>query len=141
AAADTTIDREFTFPAEKFKLERTSEGAHVVADGAIPEITPGQPEWPWMSRIVDLPQGMRLASIEVLGIDSQPWERNVRMASARRVTHDAVTPMRSVPDAWTYQRPGFQPERLVELGPQGFDRGVAKASMRVCPVRWDASRG
>ena len=134
--AATTLERTFRFPDERFQLSQTDKGVAVrMAGDAMREFRPGQPDLPMVSESVEIPNGMRVASVDVVGIDSQLWRTGVRVAPAVVVKPGITPEERTAPDPVAYARAGFQPERAVELVTQGYERGVHKAMLRVNPVR------
>ncbi len=142
--ASATLEREFTFEASRFHLVPSGQATEIRVDGAAPSADAGKPELPWLSETFDVPAGMRAASVEVLELATEPFAKDIRLPSGWTVADDgqgAKLPTRSVPDPASFMRAGFQPARIVDLGPQGSQRGRTIASMKVCPVRWDAVTG
>ncbi len=141
AAAATTLEREFTFDADAIHLRTTAGATEVRVDRAVPSPDVGQPELPWLAEFVDLPDGMQVASVDVVDLAVTPLGSGVRLPSAWTMSADRQSAVRSAADPWAFSRPGSQPARAVELATQGWQRGRHVAGLRICPVRWDASTG
>ncbi len=142
AAASTTLERDFNFSPEQIQIKQTAGATSVSFKGAVPSIDAGRPELPWVSEFVDVPQGMQIASVEAVEVQTQSLASGVRLPSAWAARPDAGgEATRSTPDVWAFSRPGVQPAQPVELGVQGWQRGRSVAALRICPVRWDAATG
>ena len=141
AAAGTTLERDFNFSPDRFHLKTLDGVTEVSLDGSIPSLDAGHPEFPWLTQRIDVPEGMQVASVEITELVTQPLATSVRLPSGWMTKPGAGSPMRSIPDAWAFARPGAQPARPVELGVQGWQRGRNIAALRICPVRWEAASG
>lgn len=135
-----TLERDFTFASDQFTLHTTGPYTGVAIKGGAPLFTAGQPDLPWVSEQIDVPSGMRITGIEATVVGS-PWGEHVRLPAAWTFSKELGSAVRSLPDPIAFSRSGFQPQRAVELGNQGWMRGRRVASLRVCPVRWDAATG
>jgi hypothetical protein len=141
ALAAPILTREFTFAPDLLHLDAHDGFTDIRVDGAAPSVDFGMPELPWLSRFVDLPAGMQVASLEIVDTAFEPVAQGVRLESAWTVLPGASNPTRSAPDPWAFARPGLQPAQPAELTVQGWQRGQGVAGLRVCPVRWEASTG
>jgi hypothetical protein len=128
ANAATSIERTFRYTDDRFTLTRTNDGVVVKMTGdAMREFAPGQPDLPMVSEIVDVPDGMRVANVDVVALDSRPWQTGVRVLPAVVVKPGLTPEERTAPDRAAYSRAGFQPP--VQLIGVGTQRGVR----RPCP--------
>ncbi len=141
AASGSTLEREFRFAGDAVTLASVQGRTEVVVRGAMPTFETGQPDLPWTGEMVELPDGARVTGIEVLEIETEPLGEGVRLPSAQRVTPGLGPTERTPEDPVAFSRPGFQPDSPVQLGVQGFQQGKSMASLRICPVRWDAASG
>ena len=115
ACAGTSFEREFTFNADQVHLDAHDGVTVVRVDGAVPSVDAGRPELPWLPEFVDLPQGMQVASVQVVEFAFEPLAIGVRLPSGWTQVAGAPGPARSTPDAWEFARPGAQPAQPVEL--------------------------
>jgi hypothetical protein len=139
--AATIVDREFTYPADRFALKTTADGVVVELEGAAREFLPGRPDLPQIAEQVELPAGMRVARVEVTGVDRELWRNGVRVLPAQRVEPGLGSAARTTPDPQIYQRGGAWPGEAAELSVQGSMRGRNIAFVRVHPARWDPRSG
>src|SRR4249920_551549 len=80
--AATTIEREFRFAPERIRLTAHGDETEITATGGMREFRAGRPDLPWIGQRVELPLGMRVASIEVLELRTEPLAARVRVPSA-----------------------------------------------------------
>ena len=137
----TSLELEIRFGPERFSLTTQGDLTEVHVTGAMQDLTAGRPALPWVSELIELPLGTRVAGVEVTGLETAPLAEGVRLPSTV-VPKPGLGPIeRSTPDPAYFERAGFQPETPVVLGTQGWQRGRGYASLRICPVRWDAKSG
>ena len=142
AAASTTLEREFRYAATRFGLTLNVDGTTQVGmSAATRDYTPGRPDLPLVGERIELPVGLRLAGVEVLGLETASLARSVRMPGAQLLRPDSDVVERTAPDPAIFARPGFYPEVPVQVGAQGFERGRNIAHVVVSPVRWDPATG
>ncbi len=142
ASASTTIEREFRYGADRFELTRNPDGTTQVGmSSATREYTVGQPDLPLVGERVELPPGSRLAAVEIIGLETAPLAQDVRLPSAMLMRPGVDSVERSAPDPVVFGRAGFVPERLAQVGAQGFERGQGVAYVVVAPVRWNPATG
>jgi hypothetical protein len=141
ASAATTEEREFRFAADRFELRRSGGATEVHVRGGVEDPTPGRPALPWLAETLEVPAGLRVARVEIVGADYEPLAGGVRLPSAAVMRPGIAAVERTAPDPAYFERAGFQPGMPVRLGPQGFQRGRTLAEIRLCPVRWDAATG
>ncbi len=135
-----TIQREFRYPASQINVR--AEGIiDVERPGATREFRPGRPDLPIVSERIDLPAGMRVASIRVIDLVTAPLANRVEVPSAVIVKPGLGETERTRRSPEFFGRAGMQPSVPVELSYQGFQRGDNLAWLQVSPVRWDASSG
>jgi hypothetical protein len=136
----STVERTFTFPAHRLTLSEHGGLTHLEYDGGVPETRAGRPDLPSVSERVEIPIDMKAVGIEVLSVDTELAAAKVRLPSAIKPTPGLGVVERSAADP-RYFTAGVQPERVAELGHQGFERGRKFAYVLVSPVRWDAASG
>ncbi len=141
ALAASTLEREFRYPAGAVSLTPRDGMVEVDLPNALREFVPGSPDLPWTSERVTIPIGTRVSGVEVVAIETAPLAEGVRLPTSIRVAPGLGPFERTPADPAFYGRPGFQPDVPVVLGAQGFERGEAVATLRVCPVRWSAVSG
>jgi len=142
SAATTTLEREFRYAPERFGLARNADGTTQVGmTAATREYTPGRPDLPLVAERVDLPVGQRLASLEVLELETAPLAQGVRVPSAELMRPGQDRFERTPPDPAVFGSPGFVPEQPAQVGAQGFERGRSVAYVVVSPARWSPSTG
>src|SRR5439155_1609936 len=101
--ATTLLEREFTFPAERFSLSARNGETLIEYRGASREFTAGRPDLPWMGELVEVPAGLKLVRVEVLDLQSAPLAASARIPRAvgrspsRRSTRARASPGRSRP--------------------------------------------
>ena len=139
--AGTTLTREFRYGPGLISTVQKTGVTEVVVQGGVPEFSPGRPDLARISERVEIPAGMRVDNVEVLGLETGVVADGVRVPAAVKVLPEFGPEARTVPDPDYFSRAGFQPERPVEIGYQGYDRGRTVALLSVCPVRWDAVTG
>jgi uncharacterized repeat protein (TIGR01451 family) len=140
--ASTLVEREFHYAAGRFGLARNADGTtQVLMSVADRDFTPGIPDLPRVGERVELPVGMRLASVEVIGLETAPLAHGVRLPSSELMRPGVDTTMRTPPDPVAFSHVGFLPDPLVQTGLEGFERGRNIAYLVVAPARWDPSTG
>lgn len=141
-SASTTVEREFRYGPERFELTRGADGTtHVGMRSATREYTAGRPDLPLVSERVELPAGLRLAAVEIAGLETAPLAQDVRLPSALLMRPGVDSLERSVPDPAIFGRADFVPGQLVQVGAQGFERGQGVAYLVIAPVRWNPATG
>ncbi|MGH7742254.1 MAG: C25 family cysteine peptidase, partial [Candidatus Eiseniibacteriota bacterium] len=123
------------------KLELHDGATEARLRGGQAEVRAGYPDLPWISERIELPDGQRIARIDVLSIDSAPLAAGVRMASAIRPQPASLAMERTAPDSALSAKTEFQPEAPAQLALQGYEDGIGVALVRVSPVRWNAASG
>ncbi len=109
--------------------------------GASREFRAGLPDLPWITRTIDLPDGMKVAGIQVTAVETVPLRSGVQILGAI-VPKPGLGPIdRAAPDRALYARGVFLPESPVEFGAQGFEAGRGVAQLRVAPARWNPRTG
>jgi Peptidase family C25/FG-GAP-like repeat/Fibronectin type III domain len=141
AHADATLERDFLFTRDQIHVVDRAGTTEVTADRGIAETTPGLPDLPALQQRVPLPEGMRVASIEIIGLETEPLGLHPRVATAIVPTHGLGPVVRSVPDAARYAAAGLEPAEPARIGLQGYEAGHGVAFVLAQPVRWDASTG
>lgn len=142
ASAATTVEREFRYGPDLFDLTRNADGTTQVGmRSATRDFTPGRPDLPLVGERLELPQGLRLAAVEIIGFETVPLAQGVRLPSAMLMRPGVDSLERSAPDAAIFARAGFFPEQLVQIGTQGFERGQGVAYLVVAPARWNPATG
>jgi hypothetical protein len=137
-----SIDRHFGYDASRVHVSTRGDYTAVDVTGGVREFQPGRPDLPWVSESVDLPAGMRVARVQVLGVTTAPLASGARLASSIQPRPGLGNDERTAPDA-RYFGPGapVQPEERVVLGVQGGMRGRTLATLRVSPVTWNPATG
>jgi hypothetical protein len=139
--AANSIEKEFSFDPARIRVTRAGDALRVSLPGAMREFRAGRPDLPWRSEEIDLPVGMRVRQVEILGLETRALAESGRLESAV-VPRPGLGPLeRSAPDAAYYSHRGFLPDPAVELGVQGFERGANVALVQLSPVRWDPASG
>jgi hypothetical protein len=142
ALASTTIEREFSYSQDRLDLTRNADGTTQVGmSSAMREYTAGRPDLPLVGERVELPPGLRLAAVEIVGLVTAPLAQDVRLPSAMLMRPGMDSLERSVPDPAIFGRADFVPEQLVQVGTQGFERGQGVAYLVIAPVRWNPATG
>jgi hypothetical protein len=94
-AAPATLEREFRYDASRFSVAQKSGEALVDMKGAATrEFTPGRPDLPVLSEMIELPPGVRATGVEVTSsTELPPAHPDRRQGEARPRANRA--PMRS----------------------------------------------
>jgi hypothetical protein len=140
-ASALTLEREVRIDPARVSVSIANGVASVEVRGATRESGAGRPDLPWISERVDLPAGMKLTRVEVLGAETQPMADGVRVLPALSAKTGAVPGERSLADAAVFASPSFQPEVLALPGIQGSLRGRNVAYLRIAPSRWNPQTG
>src|SRR5690242_6066714 len=141
AHADATLERDFVFTREQVHVVDRAGTTEVTLDRGIAETTSGLPDLPALQQRVPLPEGLRVASIEVIALETEPLGVHPRVATSIVPTHGLGPIVRSAPDAARYAAAGFEPATPARVGLQGYEAGHGVAFVLAQPVRWDASTG
>jgi len=142
ATASVVLQREFRYEAARFHLAGLADGTTRVAmRGAARDDTPGQADLPLVGERVELPVGLRLAEVRLVGIETARLAGGVRVPSTERPRQDLDGCDRTAPDPAVFGSAGFVPAVPVRVGAQGFERGRNVAYVVVAPVRWAPSTG
>src|SRR5262245_31924743 len=142
AAATTTVDREFRYGAERFKLVPSVSGTIVSMQGATHEFTPGRPDLPVTNEMIEIPAGMRVTGVEVRSIGTDLLSASARIPSAIKAKPGLQPIERTAADPAWFGRAGFPAiGATARLGLQGWMRGKHYAALEVSPVRWDPASG
>ena len=142
APAATTIEREFRYGPSRFGLTLNADGTtQVQMSGSTRDYAPGRPDLPLMGERVLLPPGQRLAAVEVIELETASLAHGVRLPSTELMRPGVDSVERTAPDPAYFGRADFVPERLVQAGVQGFERGRGVAYVVVAPVRWNPATG
>ena len=141
ALGATLLEHEVRFGPDRVRLENRDGHVGLVTPGAVPEPRAGRPDLPWFGERVDLPAGVKVASVELVSIETEPVAEHVTIESARIPQAGSQAVVRSAPDPAVFASAQAQPEVPVELGYQGYRRGRHEAWLRVSPVRWTPSSG
>ncbi|HEY2953796.1 MAG TPA: C25 family cysteine peptidase [Candidatus Eisenbacteria bacterium] len=141
-AAQTTIEREFSFDPSRVKIERAGSTVQVAVPGAAREFRPGMPDLPWRSERIELPAGTRVRDVRVIALETRLLAEGVRLPSSVRPKPGLDLPLeRTAPDPEVFAHRGFLPDPAAALGAQGFQRGTNLALVQMSPVRWDPATG
>lgn len=141
AQASVTLERDFSYDAQRVKLTQKEGYSYVAAKTAMRELAAGRPDLPWLSERVELPQGMEVTSVEVVDVQAEALASGAHLPSAE-VPHPGLGPIeRSKPDPAYFNSVGFQPAQIVALGAQGDMRGHRYAYLRVAGARWEPTTG
>ena len=142
AHASTTIEREFRYDPARFGLTRNADGTtQVQMSASTREYAPGRPDLPLVGERVLLPAGQRLASVEILELETASLAHGVRLPSAEEMRPGQDSLVRTVPDPAFFGRADFVPGQLVQVGAQGFERGQGIAYLVIAPARWNPATG
>src|SRR6185503_13044780 len=71
AAAPLTLDREFRFAADRFKVVQKNGETTVSMKDATHEFTAGRPDLPVLGENIAIPAGMRVTGVEVRSADTE----------------------------------------------------------------------
>ena len=140
-ASALTLEREVRIDPARVSVSIANGVASVDARGATREYAAGRPDLPWISERVDLPDGMKLTQVEVIGVTTEPMADGVRVLPALSAKTGAAPGERSLADAAVFASPTFQPEVLALPGVQGSLRGRNVAYLRIAPSRWNPQTG
>ncbi len=141
-AAPASLEREFRYDAGRFSVVQKDGETQVEMTGAAREFTPGHPDLPLVSEMIELPAGMRVVGVEVVSLSTALLSPTARVPTAVKAKPGLGPVDRTDPDPAFYRRTGFAPPSAqAELGFQGWMRGRHLASLRVNPVRWDPASG
>jgi Peptidase family C25/FG-GAP-like repeat/FlgD Ig-like domain len=140
-AQSATLDRDLTYAPEIVHVTTLDGRVEVSALRGMGELRAGRPDLPWVTERVELPDGQRVARVDVISIEEAPLADHIQMQSAIQPKPGSDVISRTPPDAAAFSHAGYQPEVPVELGYQGYEDGRSVALLRVYPVRWDASTG
>ena len=140
-ASALTLEREVRIDPARVSVSIANGVASVDARGATREYAAGRPDLPWISERVDLPDGMKLTQVEVIGVTTEPMADGVRVLPALSAKTGAAPGERSLADAAVFASPTFQPEVLALPGIQGSLRGRNVAYLRIAPSRWNPQTG
>jgi hypothetical protein len=140
-SAATTIERDFTYGPERFRLHERDGLTEVRVPGAGRDFEAGRPDLPVLGERIELPGRARVTAVEVVSLETALLARKASIGTAV-VPKPGLEPLeRSAPDPEYYSRSGFQPMSPVQVGYQGWERGRNIAYLRISPVRWNATSG
>ena len=135
-------EREFRYEAERFRLTPQADGTtRVTLRGAAREEAAGHPDLPLIGERIELPVGLRLAEVRVVGLETASLASGVRVPSAERPRRDGDGVERTAPDPAVYGSSGFVPATVARVGLQGFERGRNVAYVVIAPARWSPATG
>ncbi|HKQ57260.1 MAG TPA: C25 family cysteine peptidase [Candidatus Eisenbacteria bacterium] len=142
-AAPTVIEKEIRYDAGRFSLSEKDGQVLVGMKGSSSrEDVAGRPDLPQISEMIDLPPDARIARVEVLSLGTELLSAAARVPTAAKARPGLGPIDRTDPDPAFYRRAGFAPwSEQVTVGYQGWMRGRHIASLKVSPVRWDATSG
>ncbi|HTM57389.1 MAG TPA: C25 family cysteine peptidase [Candidatus Udaeobacter sp.] len=141
ATTAATLDREFTFAPDAITLAREGDLTVPRMRGALPEYRAGHPDLPWIEERIELPEGQRVARLEILSVETAPVAAGVRLASAVKQAPGLGPIERTAPDARFFEHAGFEPGAMAELSAQGYQDGKSIALVRVSALRWESASG
>jgi hypothetical protein len=142
ALASTTLEREFHYGRERFHLTRNADGTTLVGmNGASREYTAGRPDQPLVGERIELPEGMQVAGVEIVSLETASLAHGVRLPSAEILHHGLEQLERSAADPAVFGSASFVPGELVRVGLQGYERGRRVAWLVVAPSRWNPATG
>ncbi|MEY4069413.1 MAG: hypothetical protein RL721_27 [Candidatus Eisenbacteria bacterium] len=140
-ASAVTLERVVTFDPARLQVSTDRGLTRVGFKGGMHEFAAGRPDLPWVSERVDLPAGMRIERVEVLGLETEPLREAVRIAAAPVLRPGAGPEERTEADAAVYSTEGFLPAEPAAVGTQGGLRGRNVAYLRLAPTRWEPATG
>jgi hypothetical protein len=141
AYADQIIEQDILLDVSELEIAEGGGITEVRAPGASREFRAGLPDLPWTTRRIAVPEGQRVARIELTSIETSPLRSGARLHGAIVPKPGLGTIDRAAPDLELYARGVFLPEAPVELGAQGFERGRGFATLRIAPARWNPVTG
>jgi uncharacterized repeat protein (TIGR01451 family) len=141
AHASTVIDRTFGYDNGRLHVGQKLGYTAIELPGSMRETRAGHPDLPWLSERIELPPGMKVASVEVTGLETRSVATGAHVAPALVPTPGLGPEERTKPDPLYYQSAQAQPTDFAELGAQGDLRGHDIAMLRVCPVQWLPASG
>ncbi|MBI1797228.1 MAG: VCBS repeat-containing protein [Candidatus Eisenbacteria bacterium] len=141
-AATTTLDHQFRYGAERFRLVPSVHGTIVAMKGASREFTPGKPDLPVVGENIEIPAGMRVTGVEVRSIVTDLLSASARIPAAIKPKPGLEPIERTAPDPAWYGRAGFpEVSSTARVTTQGWMRGRHMVGLEINPVRWDATSG
>jgi len=140
-ASALTIERTLRPEPSRLRLATTNGVTTPGQPNGVPIGTAGRPDLPWIAERVDLPAGMKVTAVEVVGVQTELLQESARVATAPSTRALASVNERTTEDPAIYGRATFQPEVLATLGVQGGLRGRNVAYLRVAPARWNPQSG
>ncbi|MEO5988213.1 MAG: C25 family cysteine peptidase [Candidatus Eisenbacteria bacterium] len=141
AYATSFLEHALTLDPARVSVTQSGGFTVVEAKGSMREFAPGHPDLPWLSERIDIPQGARVTSVEVIDVTTAILAEGARLQASIAPQPGLGPIIRTEPAAAYFTGPAFQPERLVELGAQGGLRGLSVAFVRWAPVRWSPATG
>ncbi|NOT34597.1 MAG: hypothetical protein HOP12_10560 [Candidatus Eisenbacteria bacterium] len=136
-----TIEREFRFDADQFKLTTRDGYTEVEARGGSRELRAGRPDLPVFAERLELPAGMRVARVEVISEQRSSLAIGIKPATAFVVGPGLGPVRRTTPDPDFYVAGRASAEASASLANQGVMRGRDVAWLKLQPLRWDAASG
>jgi hypothetical protein len=135
--AASTIEREFTIDPATISLAGSDGFTEVRVAAAVRETAPGRPDLPWIAERIELASGLRVTSVEVIDLVTEPLASSISLRTSIRSEPGLEPIVRTEPDPAVFGASRFTPEEPVRLGLQGAHLGKNVAYLAISPVRWN----